>query len=375
MPSSTTRSLSALGAAALLATAVAVPAFAAGPVSVTLNGNPLNLNPAPTERAGRVFVPLRGVFENLGASVVYQGGVINATGRGHNVSLKVGSQQAMVDGQQQSLDVAPFIIGASTYVPLRFVSQALGATVNYDGANRVVALSTNGSVQAQNPAPQQTSAPSGQTNVLRLGRVSPPRDQAVEAQNPTIAAEFTNGTADPNTVRVSLDGLDVTDRSTRSPQGIVYAPPSPLITGRHTVHVTGKDSNGISFTRQWSFVSGTKVIPNDIMGLNLQEGQQVNVPFTVSGHTLPGAHVIVTAGVLQQQGSLGGLLGAILGNGQGGTGGATARNEIDADAQGNFSTQVTLNAPSGAQVGVKVDSTDRSTGAAAKTVTRTVVVR
>src|SRR3984885_7917825 len=140
MSSPSTRSLSALGAAARLAGALVVPALAAGPVTVTLNGNTLNLNPPPTERAGRVFVPLRGVFENLGASVVYANGVINATGRGHSVSLHIGSQQATVDGQQQTLDVAPFIIGASTYVPLRFVSQALGASVNYDSSNRLVAL-------------------------------------------------------------------------------------------------------------------------------------------------------------------------------------------------------------------------------------------
>jgi hypothetical protein len=69
MSSPTTRRLSALGATAVLAAAAGAAALAAGPVTVQLNGNTLNLNPAPTERAGRVFVPLRGVFENLGATV------------------------------------------------------------------------------------------------------------------------------------------------------------------------------------------------------------------------------------------------------------------------------------------------------------------
>src|SRR5580658_10859299 len=93
---------SALAGALVIATAGLVPALADGPVSVTVNGSPINLNPAPTERAGRVFVPLRGVFENLGATVVYDNGNINATGRGHMISLHVGSQQATVDGQQQT---------------------------------------------------------------------------------------------------------------------------------------------------------------------------------------------------------------------------------------------------------------------------------
>jgi hypothetical protein len=129
-------------------------ALAQADVSVTLNGAPLTLNPGPQERAGRVFVPLRGVFEDLGASVVYENGTINAQSRRHSVSLHIGSTQATVDGQPQTLDVAPFIIGASTYVPLRFVSQALGANVNYDAANRIVALS-----QQNGPPPPMQGAP------------------------------------------------------------------------------------------------------------------------------------------------------------------------------------------------------------------------
>src|ERR1700744_6021442 len=125
-------------------------------MSVTLNGRPLNLGPAPQERAGRVFVPLRGVFEQLGASVVYQDGTINAEGRGNrSVSLHIGSTQATVNGQPQTIDVAPFIIGASTYVPLRFVSQALGANVDWDGANRVVVITTSGGGPAQGAPPDQ----------------------------------------------------------------------------------------------------------------------------------------------------------------------------------------------------------------------------
>src|ERR1700758_3274696 len=119
MASSRTRLSIAVAASLALAAMAAGPALADGP-SVQVNGATANLNPAPTERAGRVFVPLRGVFEQLGATVVYDSGAINATGRHHTVSLHVGSLQAVVDNQPETLDVAPFIIGASTYVPLRF---------------------------------------------------------------------------------------------------------------------------------------------------------------------------------------------------------------------------------------------------------------
>ncbi len=118
-------------------------------VAITINGNGVDVSPSPILQGGRVFVPLRGVFENLGASVVYDNGAINATGNGREISLRIGSTQANVDNTPQTIDVAPFIVGASTYVPLRFVSQALGASVSWNGADRVVEISMPGA-----PAPQ-----------------------------------------------------------------------------------------------------------------------------------------------------------------------------------------------------------------------------
>jgi hypothetical protein len=109
--------LAALFLGAALAAPIQAPAQS---VTVIVGGQPLYLNPGPIERAGRVFVPLRSIFERLGASVVYQSGTINATRHGQAISLQIGSTQATVNGQMQYLDVAPFIIGATT--TCRFVS-------------------------------------------------------------------------------------------------------------------------------------------------------------------------------------------------------------------------------------------------------------
>jgi len=140
-----------------------------GQYSVAINGTPVNLSPAPIERGGRVFVPLRGVFENLGASVVYNAGQINATTSTHSVSLRVGSNQAIVDGATQALESAPFILGSSTYVPLRFISQALGAGVNYESSNRLVSITTNGSMGGS-VSTSRTTLPAGTSIVGTLTR-------------------------------------------------------------------------------------------------------------------------------------------------------------------------------------------------------------
>src|SRR5579884_1582181 len=330
------------GAGVVAAMLLAVPALAAGPVTVTLNGNTLNLNPAPTERAGRVFVPLRGVFENLGASVVYASGVINATGRGHTISLRIGSQTATVDGQQQTVDVAPFIIGASTYVPLRFVSQALGATVNWDGANRVVAISSNGANVGQAP-PNQTITPvpgargGGESGAITLENLLPGRGASVSARRPTVEATFAGGTADPNSLRITLDGTDVTQESTRSPR-------QP---GTHRVRVTGTDRNGGEFSRGWNFTSGTSTaLAGEITNVRPENGATVPNSFVVSGRTTPGARVTIEIGASGGRATVGGIIGAILGAGNVGN---TVATTVTADGNGRFSTQVNIGARSGTQ--------------------------
>lgn len=368
---------SALAVAIILA-GTALPAAAAGPVTVSVNGSTINLNPPPTTRAGRVFVPLRGVFENLGASVVYANGTINATGRGHAVSLHIGSQQATVDGQTQTLDVAPFIIGASTYVPLRFVSQALGATVNYDGSNNLVAINTgggNGGGTAQNPPPQTVTpvpANNGASGAITLSNLIPARNATVSSRRPTIEATFSGGTVDPNTIKIDLDGLDVTNDSTRSPHGFTYAPHSPLQAGTHHVGVTGRDSNGGSFARGWGFTSGTSSANVSIVNVKPTDGTTVGNQFVVSGHTAPGAHVTVQVGVSNGgRTTIGGIIGSIL---AGGGQTNSANYSLTADANGYFTTQVNIGAASGSQLLMVLNATDPQTGATATPVQESLAV-
>jgi len=348
-------------AAAVAAFALGTAVASAQSFNVTLNGSPVVLNPGPQERAGRVFVPLRGVFEQLGASVVYQNGVINAQGRNHAVSLHIGSTQATVDGQAQTLDVAPFIVGASTYVPLRFVSQALGATVNYDAANRIVALTANGGPP---PQPPQQSA-------LTLRSVHPAPGSTVDARRPAIEAQFAGAQADPNTIRVSIDGLNVTDQSSRAPDGIVYSPPSDLLSQRHDVRVAGRDQNGAPFERSWTFTSGTQSVQNTIDGLRPADGDTVARQFAVRGRTLPNARVVVQVGTVGQ-GSPRDVLGQILGVGGSS---ASVRSEVIAGGDGSFVAPISLNVPSGTQIRLVVDSTDARTETAAPRLVRNLTVQ
>jgi hypothetical protein len=231
------------------------PAVAAG-VTVAVNGQPLYLNPGPIEQAGRVFVPLRGIFERLGASVVYQSGEINSTKGSTNVSLRIGSLQATVNGQPQTLDVAPFIVGATTYVPLRFVAQSLGAQVDYNGNTRLVAITapTGGGYAPSPPRPNYPPPMPPPANVVQVGARQPSPGGRYADRFVSIGAQFSHA-VDPNSVRVWLDGNDITSRSNVTRNGFSYRPPAPYGFGSHEVRVSGVDRNGRRFNTSWSFTT------------------------------------------------------------------------------------------------------------------------
>jgi hypothetical protein len=227
-------------------------AASAQSVTVIINGEPMSFAQPPIVRAGRVFVPLRGVFERLGASVVYASGQINATGRGRTISLNIGSNQATVNGQPEVIDVAPFVITDTTYVPLRFVSQALGASVNWNDSTSTVTIvgGAPGPYPARPPYPPPQAPP---PYAVRLVTVSP--TGTVYGRNQAISFGFDHPVR-LAALRVRVDGSDVTSGVTQSGRTFYVALPGPLSRGPHHVRVTGTTRDGVPFDLSWDFVRG-----------------------------------------------------------------------------------------------------------------------
>ena len=60
------------------------------------------------------------------------------------IGLKLGSKNATVGGQAYKLDVAPLLLNGTTYLPLRFVTEAMGAQVDWDAGLKRVTVQRGG---------------------------------------------------------------------------------------------------------------------------------------------------------------------------------------------------------------------------------------
>jgi outer membrane protein assembly factor BamB len=115
-------------------------------ISVVLNGAPVVFpGQEPFIRNGRTLVPFRGLFEALGATVDWDTANRTVTGTAGTViiKLKIGSTVATVGGREVTLDVPAEIVNGRTVVPLRFVVENLGAKVEWVAASLTVMIIRN----------------------------------------------------------------------------------------------------------------------------------------------------------------------------------------------------------------------------------------
>ena len=127
------------------------------PIHVNVNNEPVAFKGlGPQQIQGRVLVPVRGVLEKIGAQVTWIAKTqeVVATTPKVDVTLKIGAKQARVNGKEVPLDVPAQVISGSTMVPLRFVGEAMGAELKWDGVTRTVLITTTGGATNTAPSPK-----------------------------------------------------------------------------------------------------------------------------------------------------------------------------------------------------------------------------
>jgi hypothetical protein len=114
-------------------------------IAVTVNGEEVKFkNQDPVIVDGRTLVPVRGVFEALGAEVNWNGDTkqVSVDTADTNVTLTLNSNEFTVNGETKYLDVPATLINDRTMVPVRAISESLGCNVEWDGANQTVVITT-----------------------------------------------------------------------------------------------------------------------------------------------------------------------------------------------------------------------------------------
>lgn len=110
-------------------------------VMVKVDGSVIDFEEqAPLIVNDRTLVPLRKIFEKMGAEVNWNGDTrtVTATKGETVISLTIDNPIAVKNEKQITLDVPPQIMSGRTLVPLRFVSEALGGRVTWEGDQRTV---------------------------------------------------------------------------------------------------------------------------------------------------------------------------------------------------------------------------------------------
>ena len=113
-------------------------------IGIKIDGTSVDVTPKPRLVDGTTFIPLRGVFEKLGAVVTFsaEDRSISIRKGQKQIHMQIGSKTATVNDRQVTLTAAPFTEDGSTFVPLRFAGESLDVDVTWDAAKRTVVIDT-----------------------------------------------------------------------------------------------------------------------------------------------------------------------------------------------------------------------------------------
>lgn len=116
--------------------------FAANDISVNVNGSAIAFPDAKPfiDANGRTLIPVRFVSEALGAEVKWNGELkeVQISMGETNITMRIGNKTITVNGIEKQMDTEPTIALERTCVPVRFVAEGLGAEVIWNGETRTI---------------------------------------------------------------------------------------------------------------------------------------------------------------------------------------------------------------------------------------------
>lgn len=151
-------------------------------IPVLVNDLEIDCDQPPVIVGDRTLVPLRAIFEALGAAVYWDNDTrsVTATRGETTVLLIIGSMIMYKDGQPVYLDVPGQIINSRTMVPVRAVSESFGSDVYWDDNTRTVRVYTDAYQEPTDPEnPVQPEYP-------EVDDPTPPENIPPEEEQPVV---------------------------------------------------------------------------------------------------------------------------------------------------------------------------------------------
>ena len=133
-------------------------------ITVVIDGKNLSFDVPPQNVNGRILVPLRAIFEEMGAAIEFDSNTSTVTARkdGTVVVLTIGSTSPMINGVAVTIDQPGIIVDGRTLAPLRFVAEAFGGNVEWNGESQMASIASGGESDSgsigQNTADGQNSS-------------------------------------------------------------------------------------------------------------------------------------------------------------------------------------------------------------------------
>ena len=111
-------------------------------VRVIVNGKPIVTDKCAEVKDGCTMVPMRSIFEALGAEVSWNDETETATGErdGKKCSFKIGDDKLYINGEEKTLLSPAVLENGRTLVHVRAIAEALGADVLWNGETGLVTI-------------------------------------------------------------------------------------------------------------------------------------------------------------------------------------------------------------------------------------------
>lgn len=114
-----------------------LPAYAAHS-TIKIDGVVVTTDAAPETKNNRTMVPLRVISENLGATVNWKDSKVTLTNHKVQITLQPNSNTVIKNGKTELLDVKPYLKNNRLFVPIRFIAETFGCQVNYQNSTVTV---------------------------------------------------------------------------------------------------------------------------------------------------------------------------------------------------------------------------------------------